>query len=181
MQHMNISIDTIYEFHRVRTGCHIATVNYFAELLGYHFPEHDNDKSVEPMRTGYAYTNYAKYHPKYNLPENYTELFHAAHKTHHEHATHHVQFYGGDVSKIPDVHVIEMVCDWSAANFEQVSVMGDCEYNTTLEWFDAKMAHLNWTDAQMDIIHSTLDKIAQNRDDQKIMKIWSPVLEIADL
>lgn len=176
---MNISIDTIYKFHSVRTACHIATVNYFAELLGYHFPEHDGDKSTEPMRTGYAYTNYAKYHPEYNLPENYTELFHIAHKTHHEHATHHVQFYGGDVSKIPDIHVIEMVCDWCAANFEQVYIVHNIEYNTVDEWFNAKMGNLNWTDAQRGIIHSALDTIARNRDNQKIIKIWAPVLEIA--
>jgi hypothetical protein len=156
-------------------------VNYFAGLLGYHFPEHDNDKNTEPMRTGYAYKNYASYHPEYKLLDKYVALFDVAHSAHHAHASHHIEFYGGNVAQIPDICLVEMVCDWSAANFEQVSVMGDCEYNATLEWFNAQMAHLNWTDAQMDIIHSALDKIAQNRDDQKIMKIWAPVLEIADL
>ncbi len=173
---MKISVDKIYEFHRVRTACHVASVNYFANILGYQFPEHDNDKNIEPMRTGYAYKNYAAYHPKYNLPDNYAELFRLAHKTHHEHASHHIEFYDGDVSRIPDVHLIEMICDWFSANFEQVFIQHDCEYATVKEWLDMKMAHLNWSDAQLKIIHEASELLEHERDNDALMKIWEPVI-----
>ena len=159
----------------MRTACHIACVNYFAELLGHHFPEHDNDKNTEPMRTGYAYRNYATYHPEYNLPDNYNELFDVAHKTHHEHASHHIEYYHGDVAQIPDVCLMEMICDWFSANFEQVVILRDCEYKTVTEWFDAKLSHLNWSDAQLKTIREKIKFIAAHANHSDIMKIWSPV------
>jgi len=178
---MNIPIADIYEFHRVRTACHIACMNYFAGLLGYHFPEHDNDKGIEPMRTGYAYKNYANYHPDYNLPDNYEELAKIAISTHHEHASHHVDFYNGDVSQIPDIHVIEMVADWASANFEQLYVLRDCPYNTVLEWFNAVMGNKNWTETQLNMIHTAMKTIEEKMDKDAVMKIWKPTLAISAL
>lgn len=173
---MSISVETIYEFHKVRTACHVASVNYFAVLIGYHFPEHDNDKNTEPMRTGYAYKNYSEYHPEYKIPDNYSELFDVAHKTHHEHATHHIEFYNGDVSKIPDVQVIEMVCDWFSANFEQVFVLRDYEYRTVIEWFDATMSDKNWSESQLKTIHETSEFLEKATNTDALMQIWSPVI-----
>lgn len=174
--HMKISVDKIYEFHRVRTACHIASVNYFANILGYQFPEHDNDKNTEPMRTGYAYKNYAAYHPKYTLPDNYEELFHVAHQTHHEHATHHVQFYGNDAARIPDVHLIEMICDWFSANFEQNYIQHIDEYENVAAWFAAKMAQRNWSPAQLKTIRESCAILERERDIDVLMKIWEPVI-----
>ena len=173
---MNISVDAIYDFHRVRTACHVASVNYFAGLLGYGFPEHDNDKNVEPMRTGYAYKNYANYHPEYNLPDNYEDLFRNAHATHHAHAPHHIQFYNKNVSDVPDVHVIEMVCDWFSANFEQNYILHDYEYESVSAWFDAKMAHLGWSDAQRKMIYDAINFLERRADISELMKIWNPVV-----
>ena len=59
---MNIPIEEIINFHIKRTNCHVQTLNYFAQILGYHFPEHDSDKYKEPYIFGYAYCNYAKHH-----------------------------------------------------------------------------------------------------------------------
>ena len=173
---MSISVDAIYDFHKARTACHIACVNYFANLIGYQFPEHDGDKAVEPMRTGYAYKNYAAYHPEYKLSDNYNELFILAHKTHHEHATHHTDFYAGEVSQIPNICLMEMICDWFSANFEQRFILHDNEYNSVTEWFGAKMAHMNWTDAQMKTICETIKLIESRLNHDDIMKIWSPIL-----
>ena len=172
---MRISVDTIYEFHKVRTACHVASVNYFAGLLGYHFPEHDNDKNIEPMRTGYAYKNYSGYHPEYKLPENYDELFDLAHSTHHAHATHHIDFYGGDVSRISEICLIEMICDWFSANFEQVNILHDSEYATVMEWFDANMAGKGWSGAQLKTIRDTVKFLEHTTDIDSLMKIWKPV------
>lgn len=175
MRHMKISVDTIYKFHRARTACHIACVNYFAVLTGHHFPEHDSDKNTEPMQTGYAYKNYASYHPEYNLTDKYVELFDAAHASHHEHASHHIEFYHGDVSKIPQIRLIEMICDWFSANFEQVNIIHDYEYETVSGWFDAKLSHLSWTAAQLKTISETIKLLEQKADRAELLKIWSPV------
>ena len=178
---MHIPVETIIDFHHKRTQCHIDCVNYFAGLLGYHFPEHDNDKNIEPMRTGYAYNNYAKYHPNYNLPANYEDLAKIAITTHHEHASHHVDFYGGDVSKIPNIHLLEMICDWASANFEQVFVLRDYEFETVWEWFNARMKHLNWTDKQLKMIRETTEFLNERTDKEALMQIWQPALEKSDL
>ena len=172
---MSILVDNIYEFHKVRTACHVASVNYFANILGYQFPEHDNDKNIEPMRTGYAYKNYAIYHPKYKLPDNYVELFDAAHRTHHEHASHHIEFYDGDVSRIPDICLIEMICDWFSANFEQVFILNDHKYETVMAWVNAKMARKNWSDAQLKTIRETVKILERERDTDALVKIWGKV------
>ena len=172
---MNVPIETIYEFHKTRTACHIACVNYFAELFGHHFPEHDNDKNTEPMRTGYAYKNYSSYHPEYKLLNKYVELFDAAHAVHHEHASHHIEYYHGNVAYIPHDCLMEMICDWFSANFEQVFILCDCKYKTVTEWFDAKMAHLNWTAAQLKTIREKIKFIEAHANHNDIMKIWAPV------
>ena len=72
---VNVPIETIYEFHKTRTACHVASVNYFAGLLGYHFPEHDNDKNTEPMRTVYAYKNYASYSLEKTMAKNSDNVY----------------------------------------------------------------------------------------------------------
>lgn len=173
---VNVPIETIYEFHKTRTACHVASVNYFAGLLGYHFPEHDNDKNTEPMRTGYAYKNYASYHPEYKLLDKYVALFDAAHSAHHAHASHHIEYYGGDVAQIPDICLVEMVCDWFSASFEQVNIIHDYEYETVSGWFDAKLSHLDWTAAQLKTIRETINLIENRMNVADIMKIWAPVM-----
>ena len=46
---MKISVEKIFQFHRLRTQTHIDCLNYYAGLLGYHFPEHDNDKNHDTI------------------------------------------------------------------------------------------------------------------------------------
>ena len=178
---MTIAIEDIYEFHRVRTACHIATLNWFAGLLGMQFPEHDNDKNIEPMRTGYAYKNYASYHHGYYLPENYDELFNIACSTHHKHATHHVEFYGNDVSKIPDIVLAEMLCDWASANFEQRFVLCDYKFNTVWDWFVASMADMNWTPKQLKKIRDMAEFLDGHIDKDAVLEIWETVLTSSEL
>lgn len=155
----------------------MTSVNYFAGLAGYQFPEHDNDKNTEPMRTGYAYKNYAGYHSNYKMPENYDELFNVAHHEHHSHATHHVEYYDGDVARIPDICVIEMVCDWFSANFEQTYILHDYEYETAAEWFDAKMSAHNWTTPQLETIRKMIALLNHKKNVADLMKIWAPVID----
>ena len=119
---MNISTQDIFEFYEMRIACHVKSVNYFAGLLGYHFPEHDSDKVQEPIRTGYAYIFYNSYHPKLHLMDEYFALCKDAHDMHHKHSVHHIESYK-DVKDIPDIRLCEMIADWASANFEQINII----------------------------------------------------------
>ena len=70
---MRIDLNDIFDFYELRLKCHVKSVNYFASILGYHFPEHDNDKNHEPIRTGYAYVFYKNYHKNFYLKSEHTK------------------------------------------------------------------------------------------------------------
>ena len=177
---MNIDIKDIYEFSALRIACHVESVNYFEGLLGYHFPEHDNDKNIEPMRTGYAYMIYSIYHKNFNLTDEYEKLYRDAHKTHHRHATHHIHHYK-NVSEIPNIRIYEMVSDWASANFEQMNII--CLKNAICirDWFEKNRANNAWTVEQLDIINKSIEIINKNTDKTIVHKIWEPVLDKSDL
>lgn len=177
---MNININDIFEFYELRVKCHVESMNYFASLLGYHFPEHDGDKVREPIRTGYAYIFYETYHKNFHPTAEHTALCNDAIKLHHFAATHHIQHYK-NVTEIPDINLYEMVADWASANFEQMNIIHAPESVPIRTWFDNKMANQGWNQHQLDIIQKSFDIIEKNTDIETITKIWQPVLEHADL
>ena len=177
---MNILMSDIFEFYELRISCHIKSMNYFAEILGYHFPEHDGDKVIEPIRTGYAYVFYNTYHKNFHLTPEHEALCKDAGRLHHEHASHHIQAYN-TVSEIPDICLYEMISDWSSANFEQMNIIKDKEAVSIEEWFDKNMAQYPWTPHQLEIIKKSFEKIAKETDTKTITQIWQPLLAKADL
>ena len=177
---MNIDVKDIFDFYEIRIKSHVDSVNYFAELLGYHFPEHDNDKTVEPIRTGYAYIFYDAYHKNFHPTQQHDDLCQDAKKTHHKHATHHIEFYK-DVSEIPDICVYEMVSDWASASFEQQHIIHADDAAPLEKWFENKMSALPWTQHQKEIINNSFKIIGEKTDVNAVKKIWAPVLELADL
>lgn len=178
---MKISLETINKFHHARTQAHIDCLNYHASLLGYHFPEHDNDKNSGPMMTGYACKNYARYHPEYNIPETYIELCKQMRKEHHTTQKHHLLHYS-DVSEINDITLIEMVCDWFSASFEQRYITHeDPDDLTVSQWFEDNLRNnkeYNWSQHQVDLIYSTIDFLETYADYNEIIKIFLPLLSM---
>ena len=175
---MIIALKTIMDFHHKRTQAHIDCLNYFAGLLGYHFPEHDNDKNSGQMRTGYAYINYANYHPDFKISNARTELYHEMHAEHHRMQSHHIEHYTS-ASDITDITLIEMVCDWHSANFEQNHVIHNPSSTSVRDFFDTIMQHkMNWSEKQIALIYEVIDflSIYANYDD--IMAIWRPLLSL---
>ena len=173
---MIVRLTDIMEFHHRRTAAHIDCLNYFAGLLGYHFPEHDNDKNTGPMRDAYAYANYAKYHPELNLSDARKQLYFDMHDEHHSMQPHHIGHYE-HAADIPDVVLVEMVCDWHSANFEQNHVSYEGGAPNVREFFDTEMRHKkDWTDKQIAQIYEMIDflEIYANFDD--VMAIWRPLL-----
>ena len=177
---MNINMNDIFEFYELRIKSHVAAVNYFASLLGYHFPEHDGDKVKEPIRTGYAYIFYKTYHKNFHATPEHESLCRDAINLHHFAATHHIQHYK-HVSEIPLVNVYEMVADWASANFEQKNIIQDPGAIEIETWFQNKMANQGWTNEQMDIINKSFEIIRKNTDAEYVTSIWAPLLEKADL
>ena len=161
---MNINVNDIFDFYELRVKSHVTAVNYFASLLGYHFPEHDGDKTTEPF---------------HSTPEH-EALCRDAINIHHAGATHHIQHYNR-VSEIPLIHIYEMVADWASANFEQKNIIHDPEAVEIETWFENKMANLGWTDEQMEIIKKSFEIFRKKTDDDYVKSIWAPLLEKADL
>lgn len=176
---MLIPLEKIHEFHHMRTDAHVKCMNYFAGLLGYHFPEHDNDKNYGTMKTGYAYINYAKYHREYHFPETNRMLFQQMHDEHHMTQPHHLEHYS-DVSEISDIALIEMICDWFSANFEQRYLTHeDPKDYTVLQFFENNLRNnkkYNWSEHQLETIYETIEFLEMYSDHNEIMKIWLPLL-----
>lgn len=177
---MNIDLNEIFDFFETRIKCHVESVNYFAGLLGCHFPEHDKDKIVEPIRTGYAYIFYRSYHKNTHLLPQQFDLCQDATLLHHNHSTHHVEYYK-HVKDIPDVHLYEMVSDWASANFEQLNVLHKPDAVSISQWFDKNMSHLEWSTHQLDIIKKSFEIFDLQTDENKVLDIWKPLIEKSDL
>ncbi len=172
---MKIDVNDIFDFYELRIKCHIESVNYFASLLGYHFPEHDSDKVHEPTRTGYAYIFYSDYHKDIHLKPEHRELCNMVHDDHHKHAEHHIEHYKS-VSEIPDIRLYEILSDWASADFEQQEIIKDETAVSLREWFK-NVSSLPWTEHQLDIINRTFDIFEKKTDHAQISAIWEPVLK----
>ena len=175
---MNVRLSTIMEFHQIRTQAHIDCLNYYAGLLGYHFPEHDNDKNHGPMRDAYAYFNYAKYHPEFTLSTARHDLWRDMHDEHHHMQAHHIGHYT-HASEISDVTLIEMICDWHSANFEQNYVSHEGGLTSVRDFFDCELrnrADLKWSPHQLEIIDEAIDFLSIYANHDEIMAIWRPLL-----
>ena len=175
---MAVTLKTIMDFHHKRTQAHIDCLNYFAGLLGYHFPEHDNDKNSGQMQTAYAYMNYAKYHPELHLSDARIELFHEMHDEHHRMQSHHIEHYKS-ASEISDITLIEMICDWFSANFEQNHITHKGGASCVREYFDTCMQQkMDWSEKQIAMIDEMIDFLAIYANHDDIMSIWRPLLSI---
>ena len=174
---MHIPHDRLYDFHRLRTKAHVDCMNYFARLLGYHFPEHDNDKLSDTICTGYVYHNYQKYHPDFQITPAHQELFEFARAEHHRTQPHHLEYYD-DVRSISDMTLIEMVCDWHSASFEQRFITHEDPYDYIVRDFYYIYLHntYNFSEHQTDLILQLCDFLDTYTDHNAVMKIWTPLL-----
>ena len=168
-------MDEILAFHKSRTHRHIAAVNYFAGLMGYHFPKHDYDKFNDPIQVGYSYINYTNYHPDCKISQQYADAFKKANHEHHSTQPHHIEYYK-NVQNIPHDVLIEMVCDWCSANFEQSNILHNNEFGSVIDFFDKQLSQLNWTDKQRETIIQTINFMEQNAAPDKLYAIWADII-----
>ena len=178
MHNMNVRLSTIMEFHHRRTQAHVDCLNYYAGLLGYHFPEHDNDKNSGPMRNAYAYINYANYHPDFHISDARKQLYTDMHTEHHRMQVHHIEHYSR-ASEIPDIVLIEMLCDWHSATFEQNHVRHESIASCVRDYFNRYLRDndkLRWSSHQLAIIDDTIDFLEMYANFDDVMAIWRPLL-----
>lgn len=177
IHNMLIPIEKILDFYKLRTKLHVQSMNYFAGLIGYHFPEHDNDKTSGTILTGYAYKVYAKYHPECVMTKAQNDLYKSAQIEHHKTQPHHIEYYNNDVSRISDMTLIEMICDWHSASFEQRFITHEDSIGYTVyDFFVTHLNHLDWSEHQYGLIHEILEFLDMYTNHNDIMKIWSPLL-----
>ncbi len=175
---MIITLKTIFDFHHKRTQAHIDCLNYFAGLLGYHFPEHDNDKNSGTMQTAYAYINYANYHPEFKLSDARIELYNQMHAEHHHMQPHHIEHYTS-ASEISDITLIEMICDWHSANFEQNHITHEYSVTSVRDFFDSIMCNkMSWSQHQISMIYEMTDFLSVYANYDDVMAIWRPLLSL---
>ena len=168
---MNIPIEEIINFHIKRTNCHVQTLNYFAQILGYHFPEHDSDKYKEPYIFGYAYCNYAKHHKNCAMLPQQKEIFAKVHEEHHKMQPHHIEHYTS-MQDISNIALTEMLCDWHSANFEQNFITNENEFSSISDFFQKKMSKLDWSKKQLEYINMVIEKISTTSNYEEIKQIW---------
>jgi len=172
---MKIDLKDIFDFFELRIACHVQSVNYFASLFGYSFPEHDKDKINEPTRTGYAYVFYSNYHKNFCLKPEHLELCKKVQCDHHKHAPHHIEYYES-VADIPDIRLYEMISDMASVDFEQRNVIKAQDSMPLQKWFQINMLSLPWTEHQLGIINSAFDTLKKRTDMEKVLAIWEPLL-----
>ena len=176
--YMQIPIETILDFHTKRIQAHIRCVNYFAGLIGYHFPEHDNDKLLGTIRNGYAYMAYKKYHPEFMLTKAQHEFYTFAHDEHHKTQPHHLEYYKHDVSRISDITLIEMICDWHSASFEQRFITHEDSIGYSVyDYFSTHLHHLKWSPHQLGLIQTMFDFLDMYTSHTDVMSIWAPLTD----
>ena len=94
---------------------------------------------------------------------------------------HHLLHYS-DVSEINDITLIEMVCDWFSASFEQRYITHeDPDDLTVSQWFEHNLRNnkeYNWSQHQVDLIYSTIDFLETYADYNEIIKIFLPLLSM---
>ena len=122
---------------------------------------------------------HAKYHPDCKLTPPQLELYHDKHAEHHHTQPHHLEYYS-DTTTIPDVILIEMVCDWHSANFEQRFVTNEDTRDYTVQRFFNESILSNpkykWHPAQIDLINELITFLGNYADHDAIMTIWRPVM-----
>jgi len=165
----------ILEFHKKRTDAHIAGVNYFAGLVGARFPDHDADKSAAPLLEPYALKNYANYHPDFPWTDSDEAAFDRARRAHHAAAAHHPESYAA-ATDMPDDRITEMLCDWSAANKEQLLIRNVREYIDVADFFarEALPEH-RFSAGQSRLIVSLMADMVSRFDEGKFLSIWEGI------
>ena len=112
------------------------------------------------------------------LTETQLELYRLAHDEHHKSQPHHLEHYNNDVSLISDITLIEMICDWHSACFEQRFITHEDSIGHTIyDYWTSNLSHLNWSTHQIALIQEMLEFLDMYTCHSDVLNIWSPLQE----
>ena len=174
MKRVNTDTERILEFYKVRMRAHADSVHYFGTLLGFDFNNHDDDKFQTPIAVPYAFKIWQEYHPEYVRTDEMEKQLWAAHSRHHTTADHHAEFYQ-KLSDIPYAKLMEMVCDWYAANMEArfMAKVSTLKFPTVMDFYISKKKEWKFTKQQDQAILRAIEKIESELSMDGFLKRWS--------
>ena len=167
---MNITKE-MREHFESRTKKHIERVNYFAKKLSLSFPQHDADKFLPEnidIQTKFSWSNLINKPLSYKDTEKLDEITkkHIITQQHHpeywvddksvlEGFTRHIPTMELDCSKMSNIAIYEMCCDWCA--------MAKEFHNSPITWAN-KTVNKRWlfTDEQVTLIYDTLKFLSKD-------------------
>lgn len=170
----------ILNFYKIRMRAHIDSVGYFCGLLGIGCVGHDIDKLAEPILTPYAFANYRFYHPDFSMPPDMKRRQREGHNIHHSNRDHHVEFYR-NIAEMPDEKVMEMVCDWWAANLEDriVNKLSNNKEMNVIGFYTSVKDKWGFTKNERKLIMSAIKDIESRLDMDGFLDNWKKVSELA--
>lgn len=149
--------DEVKDFYRAKRREHIDAVNDFARKIGYYFPEHDADKLRDPIASMVGPCVWARHHNLARTPEM-SERCRAGIVLHKTSNSHHPEFWK-NIADMPEIDIIEMCCDWRAANAAQQNTYG--EFKNVLEFYELyALPEYKFTQRQQKIIEKTLGELS---------------------
>ena len=146
----------ITDFYKLKRTEHVDLVNGFAQRLGYNFPDHDADKFCDPIMSMIAPAVWCK---ACNIPR--TEEINASAKTgvaiHKAKNLHHPEAWK-NVADMTEIALIEMCCDWRAANAEKRTSSG--VFGDTMDFYIRHaLPEYKFTKSQQKFIEEILEKL----------------------
>ena len=150
---------------------HIDSVNYFARKLSLHFPNHDVDKFLPEnldIQTKFSWSCFIDKPLKEDDRKELDRitLEHITTQWHHpecwvedksvlKNFTRHIPTMNLDCSKMPNIAIYEMCCDWCA--------MAKQFHNSPMTWAD-KTVNKRWlfTEEQVTMIYDTLKSLSKD-------------------
>jgi hypothetical protein len=143
-------------FYKAERRRHIALVNEFAKKLGLSFPKHDADKIVEPLLSEFAPFSWC-YHN--SLPVRYKKWIHLREIASNRHKTasaHHPEHWK-NIADMTEIAIMEMCCDWSAANMD---ARQHEEFSSAMDFYKKfALKEYKFTKNQQKLIVSLLKKL----------------------
>ncbi len=139
---------------------HIDLVNKYAKKYDEQlsFSEHDKSKFMEPEKSAYIFLFWYGFHPEIKWDSDEKAKYLKYQINHYKNNSHHVGFYD-DITKMPEIAIIEMCCDWCAVAEYKNKNCGP-EYQNPYDFLNKFIVKkIPFTDEQINIIHRVLNKI----------------------
>ncbi|MDR2770380.1 MAG: DUF5662 family protein [Rickettsiales bacterium] len=176
--------DAMEEYFLRRLFRHRLSVNYFAELVGYHFPEHDASKLCRSEYSPYILRIWDLHVEPLPMSARQRASVSIAADHHYFFNPHHAQYWGAHTRSIPEPIMIEMSCDISAVHFEKELIRYRGQPNrhaSAREYFiTEEFPKYDFSDKQKKFLTDMTDELAGKIKPEDFADIWRRPLKYGD-